>query len=145
MRKESIIIVIAALLVIAYMSFPKNFVSPDAYFLKEEPADIYMEFSQGGNLNYHSNIPKGIVVIESEEEVREFYTMFRALDFDLWAPHRGSTDYSVYINIGEYRKRKRLIDMSRIDGGYVFFFKDGLYRNDSLAKKIIELLKIDEN
>ena len=129
----------------AYLYFPKNIVSPDDYFLNEKPMEIHLEFKKGGNLNYSSNIPDGIITVDDEKSINEFYEMFKTLDFDIKAPHRGDRDYSVYINTGTYRKSKYLIKMSRINGGYVFFFKDGLYRNDKLAQKINNLLEIQLN
>src|SRR5690606_29174860 len=125
-----IILGVAVLMIMGYLYFPKNIVSPDEYFLDEKPANIYLEFKKGGNLNYHSNVPNGKVTIEDEEQIKEFYEMFKSLDFDVQAPHRGDRDYSVYINLGDYRESKYLIKMSRIDDGYVFFFKEGLYRKD---------------
>ena|SRR5690606_15696493 len=145
MRKEYIITGVLLLLLMGYLYFPKNVVPPDEYFSKEKAAKIYLEFKKGGDLDYHSNIPNDIVIITNEEEIKEFYELFKSLDFDLNAPHRGNRDYSVYINIGNYRESKFLIKMSRINEGYVFFFKDGLYRKDDLVQKINELLRIESN
>lgn len=141
----SIILILLVLFIMGYLYFPKNTASPNKYFSEEKVAKIYLEFKKGGNLEYHSKIPNEISVITDEDTIKHFYEMFKSLDFDLWARHRGDRDYSVYINIGEHRSKKYLIKMSRIDGGYVFFFEDGLYRNDDLAKRINELLKISSN
>jgi len=142
MRKEYIILGIGVVLIMAYLYFPRNFSSPNEYFQDRELAPIYLEFKKGGNLKYHSSVPNDTLSITSKNEIKDFYKMFESLDFDISAPHRGNRDYSVYINTGNYRSSKYLIKMSRIDGDYVFFFKEGLYRKDDLAQKINKLLEI---
>ncbi len=142
MRKEYIILGMAVVLIMVYLYFPKNFSSPEEFFQHRELAPIYLEFKKGGNLKYHSGVPNDTLSITNENEIKDFYKMFESLDFDIDAPHRGDRDYSVYINTGDYRPSKHLIKMSRIDGDYVFFFKEGLYRKEALAQKINELLEI---
>ena|SRR5690554_4021843 len=137
------IIAVALLSVLVILLNPKNYESPNKYFsAKEKPAKIYLEFKRGGDPKYYSNLTDNINVISNESHIEQFYKMLQSLDSDFWAPHRVS-DYDVYINIENYKKKKWDIKMSRIDGDYVFFFRRGKYRNSELARYINELLEID--
>ncbi|BDW93376.1 hypothetical protein MACH07_22080 [Flagellimonas marinaquae] len=144
MKKNYVLAVILLLFIIGFLYFPKNFVSPKSHFSKKEPVNIYLEFKKGGNLEYHSNNPNDNFIIDKVQEMDSFYSELESLEFDLWAPNRGDRDYSVYINLGEYRENKYDLKMSRINGDYVFFFKEGLYRNRELANKIDRYLEISK-
>jgi len=138
------IMAIALLSVLGVLLNPKNYESPSKFFLSQEkPAKIYLEYKEGGNLNYYSKVTNNLRVITDESNIELFYEMLQGLDSDFWALHRGDRSYSVYINIEDYKKKKWDIKMSRIDGDYVFFFRRGKYRNSELARYINELLEID--
>ncbi|MFC4636456.1 hypothetical protein ACFO3O_21295 [Dokdonia ponticola] len=125
-----------------YLYFPNNFISPRTYFSdKHTESNIFIEFKEGGNINYSTTVNK--IEVKNQKEIKDFHNLIQKLEFDINAPHRGVRDYSVYINFDNYHEDKYLIKMSKIDGGYVFFFKGGLYRNKELALIINQYLGID--
>ncbi len=101
-----------------------------------------LSFTKGGKTTcFPDNDVRNIQEIKDITELDLVCNMLQDLELDSWSPHRPS-DYSICIIFERDGKNKCFIEMSRINGGYVFEFKGDLYRQDELANYLVDLFKI---
>jgi len=142
-KKLPIILILLIVLSLFYFRDYTKLQELPKEYLKENSIDrLFIEFKDGGNVNYYSKVDSNITKISDKTELIEYLKLIEKLDYDEFANHRPS-DYNVYINFNDYENQKRNISMSKIENEYIFFWRKGKYRNDDLAKKIIKDLQID--
>jgi hypothetical protein len=141
MKKLKLLIIILFSVIFGFIYIQIGISKPKKFFNEKEVKQVFLQFKEGSNSALVTKQNVIYLSITKPSEVSLIKNYITELTLDLTARHRPS-EFSVYMNFQKLKKNKWEIKMSRIDGENVFFFDNGLYKNDSLAKYIYDKLEI---